>query len=86
MPSMPYDEILLEASRVAQRLFSSPLWNVFLFSGRSGSPPKRLGVKLGFPGNYARETDRNETCFFVQTPTGAAEKVRTERSGRAEWP
>jgi hypothetical protein len=50
----------------------------FLFSGRSGHPPRLLGVSLGPPGDLGKETDRNETCFFVQDPTGAAEKVRTK--------
>jgi hypothetical protein len=40
----------------------------------------QLGWSLGFPGDFGKETDRNETWFFVQNPTGAAEKVRTERT------
>ena len=59
----------------------------FLFLREAGAPAEidRLGWSLGFPGDFGKETDRNETCFFVQNPTGAAEKVRTEMTlGRAE--
>jgi hypothetical protein len=73
--------ILLAAGRAPQR--GLPLrCGEFLFLREVGAPAERdsdqLGVSLGFPGDFGKETDRNETCFFVQDPTGAAEKVRTD--------
>ena len=36
----------------------------FLFFGRSGHPPRWLGVSLGFPGDFGKEMARDETPFF----------------------
>ena len=66
----PYDRYFWkQAVQPSQSFF--PVVERFLFSGRSGPPPSmRLGWSLGFPGNFGKETDRNETCFFYKPPPG----------------
>jgi hypothetical protein len=60
----------------ARAPFSSvPEW--FLFLGRTGHPPRSLGWSPVVPGNFGKESARNETRF-LEKPQGAAEKVRTE--------
>src|SRR5947209_3731051 len=54
----------------------------FLFSGRSGHPPRNLGWSLDFPGSFGKETARNETRFFVRPPLGPRRRyTRTWLSG-----
>ena len=66
---------------------SPPLRNVSFSPGGRGTRRVDLDVSLGFPGDFGKEMARNETPIFLRAPTGAAEKVRTERTwGGAEVP
>jgi hypothetical protein len=42
----------------------------FLFSGRTGHPPRRLGWSPVFPGNFGKEMGRIETRFLENPPKG----------------
>jgi hypothetical protein len=39
---------------------------------------KELGGSLGFPGDFGKETDRNETLVFFRPPPEAPEKIWSE--------
>jgi hypothetical protein len=54
----------------------------FLILREVGAPAegRDLGVSLGFPGDFGKETDRNETPFFFQPPPGP------RRRYAVKWP
>ena len=58
---------------------SPPAPDRFLFSGRTGPPPRRLGWSPVPPGNFGKEMDRNETRFWKSPPGGPGEG--TDRNG-----
>jgi hypothetical protein len=51
----------------------------FFFSGRTGSPPIRVGRSPVVPGKFGKEMGRNETRFLEKPPRGPGEG--TDRNG-----
>jgi hypothetical protein len=60
---------------------SIPQW--FLFPGRTGHPPRSLGWSPVVPGNFGKESARNETRFLKSPHRGPGEGTDREWAGRA---
>jgi hypothetical protein len=58
----------------------------FLFSGRTGHPPRWLGWSPVVPGNVGKESARNETRFLDQPPPGPRRRYGVKWPGGAMNP